>query len=333
MRDRPGRVRARQPANGIVQAGDGIASQLRVAVASLAPRFGVAYDVTGSQKLVLRGSVGLFFDRPDGNSVFSAGRQSAARRPSRPFVTHAVRLSAAAGWRRSGAPTLSYFPVRYDVKLPSSFQWNFGGQMSLPWSSTLDVSYVGNHSYNLLSGTTDINAPDLGAAFAPQNQDPTLAASTTPGANALSVVSAPCGTAGSVRSTWPACSTPCIHSIQTTFNRRFRDGLVVRLHHTLGLSFTGNTGTQVRLQHNPDEVRASRRPGRGTRKPPRTLGNRRHTLKANAVWDLPDVHGSGGALTALEGDRQRLAAVGRAGPPAALPTTSVSASRTALGSI
>ena len=30
-----------------------------------------AYDLTGNQQVVLRGSYGLFFDRPDGNSVFS----------------------------------------------------------------------------------------------------------------------------------------------------------------------------------------------------------------------------------------------------------------------
>ena len=35
-----------------------------------APRFGAAYDVTGQQKIVVRGGGGLFFDRPSGNSVF-----------------------------------------------------------------------------------------------------------------------------------------------------------------------------------------------------------------------------------------------------------------------
>ena len=35
------------------------------------PRFGAAYDMTGNQSLVLRGGGGLFYDRPDGNTVFS----------------------------------------------------------------------------------------------------------------------------------------------------------------------------------------------------------------------------------------------------------------------
>ena len=50
---------------------------------------------------------------------------------------------------------------------------------------------------------------------------------------------------------WPRFHTT-YHSIQTSFNRRFRDGLSLRPEHTLGLSFTGNTGVAARLQHNAD---------------------------------------------------------------------------------
>ena len=42
----------------------------------------------------------------------------------------------------------------------------------------VDVSYVGNHGYNRLGGlqggtTVNLNAVDFGAAYLPQNQDPT----------------------------------------------------------------------------------------------------------------------------------------------------------------
>ena len=37
----------------------------------MAPRFGAAYDLTGKQTFVMRGGVGLFFDRPSGNSIFA----------------------------------------------------------------------------------------------------------------------------------------------------------------------------------------------------------------------------------------------------------------------
>src|SRR5207237_8622283 len=88
---------------------------------------------------------------------------------------------AAGGPATVTPPLLSVF--NYDSKLPSNWMRNAGVQMALPWSSSLDVSYVGTHGYNLLaygaSGLTtvesalDLNAPDLGAAYLPQNQDPT----------------------------------------------------------------------------------------------------------------------------------------------------------------
>ena len=56
--------------------------------------------------------------------------------------------------------------------------------MALPWAMALDVSYVGQHQYNILQNM-DINRVDFGTAFLPENQDRTLAASTTPGATAV----------------------------------------------------------------------------------------------------------------------------------------------------
>ena len=54
-----------------MRAGDGI-SKYNYTWPSLAiaPRFGAAYDVTGQQRIVVRGGTGLFFDRPDGDSIY-----------------------------------------------------------------------------------------------------------------------------------------------------------------------------------------------------------------------------------------------------------------------
>ena len=145
------------------------------------PRFGMAYDVTGSQNVVVRGSVGLFFDRPDGNAIMPQVENP----PAYTLITARygqLQSIGSAGLSTQGAPALSVY--EYDSKLPSSTQWNTGVQMALPWSSTLDVAYVGQHGFNLLQ-SVNINAVDFGAAYLPENQDPTLAASASvPGVTA-----------------------------------------------------------------------------------------------------------------------------------------------------
>ena len=70
---------------------------------------------------------------------------------------------------------------QYDAKVPASAQWQAGVQMAMPWASSLDVSYVGNHGYNRLGGlqggnVVNLNAVDFGAAYLPQYQDLTKAA-------------------------------------------------------------------------------------------------------------------------------------------------------------
>ena len=60
------------PLNGIRQAGDGIAKTGYTWPAIVVgPRFGVAYDISGNQMTVLRAGGGIYYDRPDGNTVFS----------------------------------------------------------------------------------------------------------------------------------------------------------------------------------------------------------------------------------------------------------------------
>ena len=157
--------------NGIVKAGDGIAKgNYEWPTIGYAPRFGAAYDLTGSQRFVLRGGAGLFFDRPNGNSVFSQVGNP-------PFSTATtVRYSqlqslGSGGLTTQGPPSLIVF--KYDSELPSSYQWNAGVQFALPWSVSGDVSYVGQHGFNLLQNV-DINGVDFGVAFAGAAQDATV---------------------------------------------------------------------------------------------------------------------------------------------------------------
>ena len=283
------------PLNGIRQAGDGISkSGYTWPAIVFGPRFGAAYDLSGDQSLILRGGVGLFYDCPDGNTVFSI--------PNNPPITNAADLrngtldTLGRGLAPGSVPGMTTF--QYEADVPASWQWQMGVQMALPWASSLDVSYVGNRGVNRLGAfqngsLVNQNAVDIGAAYLPQNQDPTLGTSATPGANANvdNLLRTFRGLGNINQNTTEFYDL--YHSIQTAYQRRFQNGFSFGANYTLALSLTGNTGTQKRLQHAADGTISLRADQAEYEDLMRDLNPPRHVLKANAVWDLPDFNTSG----------------------------------------
>jgi hypothetical protein len=292
------------PLNGIRQAGDGIAKTgYEWPTLVFGPRFGAAYDLTGTQSLVLRGGVGLFYDRPDGNTVFSI--------PGNPPIASSADLrngsltQLGVGLSPGAVPQLVTF--QYDAKVPASWQWQVGMQMALPWASSLDISYVGNHGFNRLGGlqggnVVNLNAVDIGAAYLPQNQNTTLPnPSTVPGANALTqnLLRGYQGLAAVNQNTTEFWDT--YHSIQTSFQRRFQNGFSAGINYTLGLVLEGNTALAQRLVHNADGSVALRSDQAQYEEQFKQLNLQRHVVKANAVWDMPDLSLSDGGAKRIVG--------------------------------
>ena len=195
------------------------------------PRFGAAYDLSGKQSLIVRGGVGLFFDRPFTTALSGWRQQSADRRPS--VTAQYAQLQTLGGGgpehrRRAGADggQLSTPSCRRRA------QWNVGTQAALPWATTVDVAYVGSHGYDLLQ-QVNINAIDFGAAFLPQNQD---ADADRARRRALpSSRTTRCGRIrgyGNINLFWNR-GWRTYHSLQLSFQRRFQNGAGVRLqrHH------------------------------------------------------------------------------------------------------
>src|SRR5207244_6706706 len=116
--------------NGVVSAGTGPVAKENYTWPWLmhAPRFGYAYDLTGTQRVVLRGGVGIFYDRPDGNSMFGQITNPPASQSV--TVNNGELGNLTGGLQVSAPPGLTIF--QYDAKMPTSVQWNTGLQFTLP---------------------------------------------------------------------------------------------------------------------------------------------------------------------------------------------------------
>ena len=204
--------------NGSFQAGQGIEEQLQDGSAfRVSPRIGFAYDLMGDNDTILRGGYGIFYDRPQGNQVFDM----IANAPG--VINSALqwgRLQELTGAGGDPSATVSLNPTAFDFKPPRVEQWNIGIQRKLLSNLIYDVAYVGSRSTDLLR-QVQINSLPFGATFQPQNQDPTRAPSTTPGATALpNDLLRPFPGYGDIRM-WDYSGYANYHALQTGISRRF----------------------------------------------------------------------------------------------------------------
>jgi hypothetical protein len=296
--------------NGIVKAGEGVNSKYNYTEPSfvLGPRVGFGYDVTGNQNIVFRGSVGYFYDRLQGNTVFAQSGNPPSGQQAALYYSALPDLAAGTATVLTSPPTMNvYYP---DAKLVGSLAFNGGVQMLLPWSSSLDVSYVGTRAYNEVAFGTilvpagelpiDFNAPDVGTAYLPQSQDPTRGTSSVPGATALTTdLLRPYRGIGSVNETWPMFWKK-YDSLQFVYNRRFTGGWSAGLNWTLGLRFTGNNLSPQFIQHKADGTIGLASFQEANDKILSDIGFRRHLIRANFVYAFPKLpSGSSGAGKAL----------------------------------
>ena len=271
------------PTNGLYLSGNGIAdTTYEWPLLRPAPRFGAAYDVTGKQALIARGGVGLFYDRPAGNTIYSQIENPPTIR-NLTLRNAQLQSVGTGGLTTEAPPSLSVY--QYSSPLPATWQWNAGLQVMLPWSTALDLAYTGEHAYNLVEAV-NINAVDFGAAFLPANQDPTLS-SNIPGAAAATAdqMRAFRGYSGITQHMPRGWLTA--HTLQLSLVRRYRAGLAYGFNDTIVLAERGQTG--ARLQHNADGT-FSERPDQAEAN--RLLGDyvpTRHLFKAHFVWDVPGI--------------------------------------------
>ena len=111
---------------------------------TVGPRIGFAYDLTGRQQTVLRGGYGMFYERIQGNFLFS-------RVNNPPFIQEASLFSANVENPGGGAQRI--FPsnigsYEIDLDVPAVQNFSFGIQHKLLTDMLLDVAYVASSGWH-----------------------------------------------------------------------------------------------------------------------------------------------------------------------------------------
>jgi len=265
--------------DGVFQAGNGISKYLTEnRGVQYAPRFGFAYDVTGQSDLVIRGGGGTFYDRSQGNIIFD----ELVNPPSifTPILNNGLvsQVTPLTNINTTpiGPPNLS--SLLTSAKIPTVYAFNFGFQAKLPYSLVLDTAYVGTTSSHLVE-KINLNAVPYGAAFLPQNQDPTKPANpATPGNSSLTRdFLRPFIGYGDITQ-YQNTGSSNFHSLQVSLNRRYAKDLFLGVAYTYGkaLGITTNDTDFIRI----DNLNRQQNYG--------PLGiDRRHTVAINYIYEVP----------------------------------------------
>jgi hypothetical protein len=241
------------------------------------PRVGIAWDLTGDNKMALHASAGVYHNpHVNANGLDAMARNPPTQNtPSIFYGTMDTLLAAGAQGAFSNRPS-DVFGLERDAKTPTSYNYSIGIQRELGWGTVLDVTYAGFQMRHAEIAKSINSVPD-GARFVdlnPQNANPQNPTTAKPneflrpyrGYQAITM-----------REHY---GTGYNNSLQLQLNRRYIRGLQFAVAYTLAKTVTDGTGQGIPSQN-------SLRLGRTWNEGPATF-TQLHNLVVSYTWDVPN---------------------------------------------
>ena len=159
-----------------------------VAPIFVSPRFGLAYDLFGNTKTILRGGFGAYRWRDQYNTFAGALATSLGQASIDIGSVQMSQIDSHAVPAQTGKVNGVWAVNAHDHAQPVTYSYNFTISQAMPFKSILEVAYVGNDSHFLDTSGVDsgsngnqlgnVNLVPLNAFFAP---DPVTGAVRAPG--------------------------------------------------------------------------------------------------------------------------------------------------------
>jgi hypothetical protein len=250
---------------------------------NFAPRFGLAWDPTGSGKTAIRFGLGIYFNQVSRQEAGASDYQFSATYSFNCNWTDATKPNLCATYPLAPAsPPLSSSKtesiVQNPLPTPTIIQYGLDIQRQLTATMTLRVGYVGWYGYHLtryLEADTRMVNPATGLF---SSSAPTL----NPGFSSIPEIRAD--------------TVANYNALQADFQKALSTGLTFRTSYTYSKALAEADSTQNRISDNTANGYVSFDPLNPGRDYGRSGYDQRHTVVVSAQYDLPFAKGLNGRL-------------------------------------